>query len=173
MSEVLELNQAEIRALLDLIEFHDDWNEVSEIVGVDVSALYDKVSSCVTYWFKWFPFLIPQAKWQWTNPISTLSKRTIMKIVSMMIIWLRKIMIEKNTIATDGMPNDMILNDGNWNRGPLKCSSSIRVMRLLSQIASLIQFRLLSWIASLFSHKTKQSSQTNATHRTTDERCHF
>jgi predicted transcriptional regulator len=49
MSEVLELNQAEIRALLDLIEFHDDWDEVSEIVGVDVSALYDKVSSCVTY----------------------------------------------------------------------------------------------------------------------------
>ena len=49
MSEVLDLNQAEIRALLDLIEFHDDWDEVSEIVGVDVAQLYDKVSALVTY----------------------------------------------------------------------------------------------------------------------------
>ena len=37
---------------------------------------------------------------------------TIMKIVSTMIIWQQKIMIEKNTIEMDGMPNDMILNDG-------------------------------------------------------------
>jgi len=51
MAEVLELNQADIRALLDLIEFHDDWDEVSEIVGVDVAALYDKVSALVTYWW--------------------------------------------------------------------------------------------------------------------------
>lgn len=49
MPEVLDLNQAEIRALLDLIEFHDDWDEVSEIVGVDVAQLYDKVSALVTY----------------------------------------------------------------------------------------------------------------------------
>jgi hypothetical protein len=49
MAEVLELNQADIRALLDLIEFHDDWDEVSEIVGVDVAALYDKISALVTY----------------------------------------------------------------------------------------------------------------------------
>jgi len=49
MSEVLELNQAEIRALLDLIEFHDDWEEVSEIVGVNVALLHDKVSALVTY----------------------------------------------------------------------------------------------------------------------------
>jgi len=49
MSEVLDLNQAEIRALLDLIEFHEDWDEVSEIVGVDVALLYDKVSALVTY----------------------------------------------------------------------------------------------------------------------------
>ena len=49
MTEVLDLNQAEIRALLDLIEFHDDWDEVSEIVGVDVAQLYDKVSALVTY----------------------------------------------------------------------------------------------------------------------------
>jgi len=51
MAEVLELNQAEIRALLDLIEFHEDWDEVSEIVGVDVALLYDKVSAMVTYWW--------------------------------------------------------------------------------------------------------------------------
>ena len=49
MTEVLDLNQAEIRALLDLIEFHDDWDEVSEIVGVDVAQLYDKVAALVTY----------------------------------------------------------------------------------------------------------------------------
>ena len=49
MSEVLSLTQDEIRALLDLIEFHDDWDEVSEIVGVDVAQLYDKVSALVTY----------------------------------------------------------------------------------------------------------------------------
>ena len=47
--EVLGLTQAEIRALLDLIEFHDDWDEVSEIVGVDVHNLYHKVSELVTY----------------------------------------------------------------------------------------------------------------------------
>ena len=35
MSEVLGLTQAEIRALLDLIEFHDDWDECSERLGKD------------------------------------------------------------------------------------------------------------------------------------------
>ena len=39
----------EIDALLALIEFHDDWDEVSEIVGVNVAQLYDKVSALVTY----------------------------------------------------------------------------------------------------------------------------
>jgi len=34
----------EIDALLALIEFHDDWEEVSEIVGTDVDALYEKLS---------------------------------------------------------------------------------------------------------------------------------
>lgn len=34
----------EIDALLALIEFHDDWDEVSERVGVDVSELYEKLS---------------------------------------------------------------------------------------------------------------------------------
>ena len=40
-----QMTQEDIQALLALIEFHDDWDEVSEIVGVDVSALYDKVSA--------------------------------------------------------------------------------------------------------------------------------
>jgi len=34
----------ELDAILALIEFHDDWDEVSEIVGADVSALYEKLS---------------------------------------------------------------------------------------------------------------------------------
>jgi hypothetical protein len=34
----------ELDALLSLIEFHDDWDEVSEIVGVDVHLLYEKLS---------------------------------------------------------------------------------------------------------------------------------
>ena len=42
--EVLELNQDDIQALLSLIEFHDDWDEVSEIVGADVPTLYEKLS---------------------------------------------------------------------------------------------------------------------------------
>jgi hypothetical protein len=35
------LNFEQIDALLALIEFHDDWNEVSEIVGTDVTLLHD------------------------------------------------------------------------------------------------------------------------------------
>jgi len=34
----------EIDALLSLIEFHDDWEEVSARVGTDVDALYEKLS---------------------------------------------------------------------------------------------------------------------------------
>jgi hypothetical protein len=47
--EVLELTQDEIRALLDLIEFHDDWDECSELLGTDVVKLYDKVAALRTY----------------------------------------------------------------------------------------------------------------------------
>jgi len=47
--EVLELNQNDIRALLDLIEFHDDWDEVSEMLGTDIAKLYDKVAALRTY----------------------------------------------------------------------------------------------------------------------------
>lgn len=34
----------EIDTLLQLIEFHDDWDEVSEIMGRDINALYEKLS---------------------------------------------------------------------------------------------------------------------------------
>lgn len=34
----------EIDTLLQLIEFHDDWDEVSEIMGCDINALYEKLS---------------------------------------------------------------------------------------------------------------------------------
>ena len=34
----------ELDAILALIEFHDDWSFVGEQLGVDVSALYDKLS---------------------------------------------------------------------------------------------------------------------------------
>ena len=33
----------ELSALADLIEFHDDWDEVSEHVGCNVSDLYDRI----------------------------------------------------------------------------------------------------------------------------------
>jgi hypothetical protein len=56
MAEVLELNQAEIRALLKLIEFHteaivDDEaeDELNDILGVNVAQLHNKVSALVTY----------------------------------------------------------------------------------------------------------------------------
>ena len=39
----------ELQALLDLIEFHDDWDECSEQLGVDVAKLYDKVHDLMSY----------------------------------------------------------------------------------------------------------------------------
>jgi len=42
--EKVTLTFDELDALLALIEFHDDWSEVSEIVGADVSLIYDKLS---------------------------------------------------------------------------------------------------------------------------------
>jgi len=39
----------ELTALLSLIEFHDDWEEVSEIVGADVPALYEKLHNMLAY----------------------------------------------------------------------------------------------------------------------------
>lgn len=40
----MELNFEQLDALLSLIEFHDDWDLVSEQVGTDVSLLYDILS---------------------------------------------------------------------------------------------------------------------------------
>ena len=40
----MNLNFEQIDALLALIEFHDDWDEVSEIVGAIVSELFDVLS---------------------------------------------------------------------------------------------------------------------------------
>jgi hypothetical protein len=45
----MTLTPDEISAILELIEFHDDWDEVSEIVGADVPALYDKLHNMMTY----------------------------------------------------------------------------------------------------------------------------
>ena len=39
----------ELDALLSLIEFHDDWDEVSELLGTDIAKLYDKVAAIRTY----------------------------------------------------------------------------------------------------------------------------
>lgn len=39
----------EIQALLDLIEFHDDWDECSEQVGTDVGVLHDKLHAMLSY----------------------------------------------------------------------------------------------------------------------------
>lgn len=39
----------ELSAIADLITFHDDWDEVSEHVGVDVEQLYDKVIAELSY----------------------------------------------------------------------------------------------------------------------------
>ena len=42
--EVLELNQNDIQALLSLIEFHDDWDEVKDIWGFDIEPLFNKLN---------------------------------------------------------------------------------------------------------------------------------
>ena len=39
------LTPDDIQALLSLIEFHEDWDACSEQLGVNVEALYDKVSA--------------------------------------------------------------------------------------------------------------------------------
>jgi len=37
----MKLTFEQVDALLSLIEFHDDWDEVSEHVGTNVAELYD------------------------------------------------------------------------------------------------------------------------------------
>jgi hypothetical protein len=43
------LSFEELDTLLKLIEFHDDWDEVSELLGTDIAKLYDKVAAIRTY----------------------------------------------------------------------------------------------------------------------------
>ena len=43
------LNYSEIAALLSLIEFHDDWDEVSEMLGCNIMSLYDKLHALQEY----------------------------------------------------------------------------------------------------------------------------
>ena len=38
----------ELEAISDLIQFHDDWDEVSDRLEVDVKALFDKVCDLQT-----------------------------------------------------------------------------------------------------------------------------
>ena len=40
----------ELDAIADLIAFHDDWDEVSERVGVDVEKLYDKIVDLLSHY---------------------------------------------------------------------------------------------------------------------------
>jgi len=39
---------SELSALADLIAFHDDWDEVSAVVGCDVALLHEKVMDMMT-----------------------------------------------------------------------------------------------------------------------------
>jgi len=43
-TQMQNLTFEQIEALLALIEFHDDWDEVSEIVGANVAELYDTLT---------------------------------------------------------------------------------------------------------------------------------
>lgn len=40
----------ELDAIANLITFHDDWDEVSERVGVDVDKLYDKIVDLLSHY---------------------------------------------------------------------------------------------------------------------------
>ena len=43
------LTYNEIDAMIQLIMFHDDWDEVSEQVGCDVEKLFDKLHTMLSY----------------------------------------------------------------------------------------------------------------------------
>ena len=40
----------ELDAIANLITFHDDWDEVSERVGVNVDKLYDKIVDLLSHY---------------------------------------------------------------------------------------------------------------------------
>lgn len=48
-TDSIMLTPDEISAIIDLIQFHDDWDEVSEQVGCDVEKLHDKLISMLSY----------------------------------------------------------------------------------------------------------------------------
>ena len=43
MNNIKTFTVEELEAISDLIQFHDDWDEVSDRLEVDVKALFDKV----------------------------------------------------------------------------------------------------------------------------------
>lgn len=43
-------SQDELDAIASLIAFHDDWDEVSERVGVDVDELYNKIVDLLSHY---------------------------------------------------------------------------------------------------------------------------
>ena len=43
MTTTTSFTVEELQAITDLILFHEDWNELEEILEVNVEALYDKV----------------------------------------------------------------------------------------------------------------------------------
>ena len=43
----MNFSYQDLQALAELIEFHDDWDECSEVLGVNVAELYDKVAKAM------------------------------------------------------------------------------------------------------------------------------
>jgi len=43
----MNFSSQDLQAIAELIEFHDDWDECSEVLGVSVAELYDKVAKAI------------------------------------------------------------------------------------------------------------------------------
>jgi hypothetical protein len=48
MNNIKTFTVEELEAISDLIQFHDDWDEVSDRLELDVKALFDKVCDLQT-----------------------------------------------------------------------------------------------------------------------------
>ena len=48
MTTTTSFTVEELQAITDLIQFHDDWDEVSDRLELDVKALFDKVCDLQT-----------------------------------------------------------------------------------------------------------------------------
>ena len=48
MNNIKTFTFEELEAIADLIQFHDDWDEVSDRLELDVKALFDKVCDLQT-----------------------------------------------------------------------------------------------------------------------------